>query len=100
MSSVLSVVKGLVFVQPPTDEELIDIADMMIADDIAISAEFYKEQLGTIFESESCVICLEDDTTPDSIFYACGHKCCHFDCSNSIPVCPMCRLTITAKIRA
>lgn len=96
----LSIVENLAFVDAATDEELDAIAETMIAENISRVSDFYKEQLGKVFESESCVICLDDDNPPNTIFYACGHKCSHLDCSTTIRTCPMCRLSITAKIKA
>ena len=49
------------------------------------------------FSDLECVICLEQ--SPSCVFGPCGHlKCCE-QCSNGLTECPICRTTITSKMR-
>ena len=50
------------------------------------------------YRSDACCICLEDDSGPDIVFYACGHACCHATCATKLTNCPLCRGHITATL--
>lgn len=52
----------------------------------------------TVFDANTCVICLEENT--QIIFAPCGHKCCCVNCSKEIlntnkRKCPICRINIS-----
>lgn len=60
--------------------------------------EEYFGNLRKIYTLEECVICMEKGI--DTVFYDCGHSCCHKQCSindtNPIVSCPLCRRHIAA----
>ncbi|XP_033844845.1 E3 ubiquitin-protein ligase LRSAM1 [Periophthalmus magnuspinnatus] len=47
--------------------------------------------------SSECVVCME--TGSQVIFLPCGHVCCCQVCSDALQNCPMCRATISQRIR-
>lgn len=51
-----------------------------------------------IYETEECVICLDDNAKPSKALAPCGHKCCCNECIEKIRVanqpCPLCRQVI------
>ena len=124
----LSVAEGLEFLQPPSNKELIEIGEAILTDVSERAMKKYRDRLTKVYESDQCVICLEDETKPDIILYACGkspqgsnlelaelvlgHQCCHKNCvgklnagRDCVPLgdmrlCPLCRLTITSKLQA
>ena len=49
-----------------------------------------------IYSSNECCICFE--STPNQIFYKCGHKCIHKECYININKCPLCREIVYYKI--
>ncbi len=49
------------------------------------------------FKSTECVVCMENKC--DIIFLPCGHVCCCFNCESGVTDCPLCRASITQKVR-
>ncbi|CAH6418146.1 Hypothetical protein HVR_LOCUS21 [uncultured virus] len=94
----LSVAKNLVFYDAPPDEDLMITAQSMLDEMEKQQYEQLRAALTKVYESDQCVVCLEDDKTPDTIFYACGHQCCHKNCLGTQTKCPLCRLHITARL--
>lgn len=51
-----------------------------------------------IYETEECVICLDDAKPPQRPFAPCGHQCCCTECGEAIMkskmACPLCRVDI------
>jgi len=94
----LSICENLQFMKPSPVEELKRVAGAMMKDILESKHQQYRDQLTKLYESEQCVICLEDNSAPDTIFYSCGHKCCHMNCAETLKNCPFCRLHITAKL--
>ena len=45
-----------------------------------------------------CIICLTDKTK--IVFQPCGHLCCCLECAYKVNECPICRSSITQRIRA
>lgn len=93
----ISVAEGLMFRNPPTQEELREIGNVIIQHYIEDSLKIYLNLLTQVYLSEECVICM--DGSPSSVFYSCGHQCCHHDCAEKLTQCPLCRLHITANIK-
>lgn len=56
----------------------------------------YINNLGKIFIQEECSICLTKDI--DTVFYDCGHSCCHRVCSTTLTYCPICRRNIVCVL--
>ena len=61
-------------------------------------------KLNKIFESDECVVCTDgkkDERNLDTIFYQCGHQCCHYECGKKLSPqkCPLCREYISAFIK-
>ncbi len=54
-----------------------------------------------VYDSDKCVICLaeKDERKLDMVYYQCGHKCCHYDCGQTLKKCPICRKNISAYIQ-
>ena len=56
------------------------------------------ESLNAIFKADTCVIDLESEA--DTIVCSCGHQCLNHANVGNLRKCPMCRLPITAFVRA
>lgn len=59
----------------------------------------YKQMLQniTVYEEDTCCICLDENEKPNVVLYQCGHKCVHKNClMNKITNCPLCRSIIQA----
>lgn len=93
----LSVMENLQFIEPNIDE-MTEEAKIQLDIIIKDGLKYLLDSLQTIYKSEECVICLDD--APDSVFYQCGHQCCHAKCAERLNKCPMCRSFISAKIVA
>lgn len=93
----LSVAEGLTFRDYPPRSELIQVGEMIIKHYTEETMHTYLEQLSKIYLSEDCVICMNG--VPSSVFYSCGHQCCHHDCGEKLKQCPLCRTYITAMIK-
>ncbi len=92
----LSIADNLEFFDELTVEELKEEAKIMIQDLVNNSAKELLSKLTKVFKSKECVICLEEGT--DTVYYQCGHQCCHYKCGNQIKKCPLCRQHISALI--
>ena len=65
-----------------------------------ISVKEEVAQVGTIYEDENikeCNICMYNDKS--IVFGPCGHYYCCNDCSSKVLLCPICRGTITLRVR-
>lgn len=62
-------------------------------DDLQISVTVIYEDEDT----QECNICMSEDKS--IVFVPCGHYCCCNDCSSKIKICPMCRASISQKVR-
>lgn len=51
-----------------------------------------------VFLSPQCVVCLEEGNPPDCIFFPCGHQCAHFDETEGVDVCFVCRGNVSARL--
>ncbi|RXN10340.1 E3 ubiquitin- ligase LRSAM1 [Labeo rohita] len=49
------------------------------------------------FNSSECVVCMEDES--QVIFLPCGHVCCCQTCSSALQSCPLCRGSISQRVR-
>ena len=79
--------------------EYIEISKELITDAIENANKSLLESLNQVFVADRCCICLDDeDKNLNTIFYNCGHQCCHKQCAQSINKCPVCRTLITAQI--
>lgn len=56
-----------------------------------------QDKMVKIYTQEECSICLEKGI--DSVFYECGHACCHLKCIGNQKLCPLCRQPIIAVLR-
>jgi hypothetical protein len=84
----------------PTDE-LCVIADNLLDDAINCANNELLDKLTKVWKSAECIICMNkstDENLVDCVFYQCGHQCCHYECSDFLQKCPMCRSHISAKI--
>nr|QBK88640.1 MAG: RNA polymerase Rpb1, domain 1 [Mimivirus LCMiAC01] len=96
----LSISPGLVFHPDATD--LLKCGEAMVDDLISNESKKLLAELTAIYEEKNCVICLEgkEDGSPvNSVFYQCGHKCCHDRCGSKLDKCPLCRKYISAHIK-
>lgn len=91
----LSVYENLLIAEKPSVNHLKDLMTDFInkLDDLP---NLLKD-LKNIYISDCCCVCLEE--SPNSVLYKCGHKCLHFDCSQNIDKCPLCREHIYCKIK-
>jgi len=48
---------------------------------------------------ECCVVCMDEEVNVDITFLPCGHNICCNKCSNTLNICPSCRLPIGSKIK-
>lgn len=99
----LSISEAIIFKAEPTnyDNELINMCKQAIEDMIQNANKQLLSKLVAVYPEENCVICYEginDGKPVDSIFYQCGHQCCHNSCSANLDKCPLCRNRITANI--
>ncbi len=98
----LSISDKLKINSEPDNKDLLEEAKLIVADLIKNHGKDLLAKLEKLFESEECAICLEgkkDGRVLDTVFYQCGHQCCHSDCSTSLRKCPLCRTHISASIR-
>ena len=97
----LSVQPKLEFLPKATTKSLIVEAKETIAHYLEGQHKHLLEKITKTYISEECCICLDD--APNTVFYQCGHQCCHYECcsgeSVEITKCPMCRKHIAAKIK-
>ncbi|XP_056123378.1 E3 ubiquitin-protein ligase LRSAM1 isoform X2 [Rhinichthys klamathensis goyatoka] len=49
------------------------------------------------FSSSECVVCMEHES--HVIFLPCGHVCCCQTCSDALQSCPLCRASISQRVR-
>uniref|UniRef100_A0A8C1TLU6 Leucine rich repeat and sterile alpha motif containing 1 n=1 Tax=Cyprinus carpio TaxID=7962 RepID=A0A8C1TLU6_CYPCA len=49
------------------------------------------------WSSSECVVCMEHES--QVIFLPCGHVCCCQTCSDALQSCPMCRGTVSQRVR-
>jgi hypothetical protein len=87
---------------PP--DELLDAGKLAVNETInMIERNIYRtsilQNMTTIYEEKECVICLDSDQSIDCVLFQCGHKCCHFKCSSSLTICPICRQRIASVIQ-
>lgn len=47
--------------------------------------------------NSECAVCLDRES--DTIFLSCGHVCCCSECAKPLAECPLCRATISAKVK-
>lgn len=47
--------------------------------------------------SSECVVCMERES--QVIFLPCGHVCCCQTCSNALLSCPLCRASVSQRVR-
>jgi len=98
----LSISTELNFKNNPPLHELIQLGKLMIQDIIKNASKELLQKLTKIYKATECTICLEgekDNKPVDSVFYQCGHQCCHYECGNKLNKCPLCRSCITANIK-
>lgn len=98
----LSISDKIIFREKTNMEGLIEIGQELIKQLTNTEFKKYLENLSKVYESDECVICFEgkaDNKPLNTIFYQCGHKCCHQECGSSLNKCPLCRKYITAHIR-
>uniref|UniRef100_A0A0G4HMV2 RING-type domain-containing protein n=1 Tax=Chromera velia CCMP2878 TaxID=1169474 RepID=A0A0G4HMV2_9ALVE len=50
------------------------------------------------FTSDVCVFCLENDPPLDAVLLPCGHQCMHFEETDRIDTCPVCRKAVMARL--
>ena len=53
--------------------------------------------LKNVFNSDTCVACLEEKT--NMIIYSCGHSCLCGECCEKIDKCPLCREVVFAFVK-
>lgn len=93
----LSIMKNLVFVPKASNESIVKESMDLIQRIKTEKVSAYLNKISTIFHGDSCCICLEKH--PDTVLYACGHKCIHSSCIDpKITTCPLCRTHVTAFI--
>ena len=90
----MSVIDGFYVGSP----EMIDREKVIAALDEHIKqfiAKTFKDV--TVFEEETCVMCLGDET--NIVLMRCGHMCfCSMECVGNTKTCPLCHQNIVAKI--
>jgi hypothetical protein len=97
----LSVSDRLQFCPEPENSYLVELGQELITDMIKNAAKEFLEKISKVYKSDTCGVCLEgeeQDNPVDCIFYQCGHQCCHYECSQPLSSCPMCRTHITARV--
>lgn len=92
----LSINEKVEFKSEPTD--LNERAKELIADYLKSESKDFLQKLNKKYESTECVICLDGTNKIDTVFYTCGHSCCHKDCGKTLQKCPLCRNHITAAL--
>ena len=80
------------------EEKMIEVGKEYVDGIFAKTRELLTE-LSKIYKSAECVICLEEETEINSVFYQCGHSCSHYKCGEKLKKCPLCRKEITAHIK-
>jgi hypothetical protein len=90
----LSVHFGPQFIPSLTTQELAMRGQELITTYISAQQATYLDQLKKVFTQDECSICLEKNI--DTVFYDCGHACCHKVCVGTQTKCPLCRRHIVA----
>jgi hypothetical protein len=97
----LSINETMVFVRRLFQEEYKDWnneAKKMIEEFVKNESTSLLEKINKIYTANECVICLADEKPIDTVYYQCGHKCCHKECGLKLIRCPVCRTVISATI--
>lgn len=83
-----------------TFDELRDGLTKRISELVAGHTEALKEEVGNVYSTSECVICLTGDPAPDVILFQCGHRCVHLECltDSGMKRCPLCRSPIAALL--
>lgn len=97
----LSISDKIEFNDNSNDDYLLELAKEIITDVIKNASKEMLGKITRIYKSDECSICLESDEERrlDAIFYQCGHQCCHYECSQKLDKCPLCRGTIKGLIK-
>ena len=93
----LSISEEIQFQDEPTLKHWVDTCVDLMVDIRKDSTSSLLGKLEKQYESDHCVICLEDSEI-DTIIYQCGHKCMHRKCGLGLKKCPLCRNHIAATI--
>jgi hypothetical protein len=93
----LSVSPDIQFRDTHNPDDLIVEGRASIQDIIKNKSMDMLDSINKVYVSNECVVCLED--TVDSVYYQCGHQCCHYECGKELTKCPMCRSCIVATIK-
>jgi hypothetical protein len=54
--------------------------------------------VSAVHASDTCVLCLESDPPPDTLFFPCGHQCVHWEEAARLDSCPLCRAAVSARL--
>ncbi|AYV78015.1 MAG: hypothetical protein Edafosvirus3_93 [Edafosvirus sp.] len=97
----LSIEEKLQFNAVLNSVQLLEQAKAMFNDITKNESKSLMDSIMKIYESEMCIICLENKESQklDTIFYQCGHQCCHYACGNTLTRCPLCQKYITSMLR-
>jgi hypothetical protein len=96
----LAVCHDMILSEEIPPNELYDAAKLAI-NDLLLSTKNDEQLLSipTIYESNECVICLDSEQPIDTVFFTCGHKCCHATCCKEMKQCPVCLAEIISIIQ-
>lgn len=99
----LSVSDKLEFVEDDTDEEALKTtATSMIDEFVKNATKRLLDKIKTVYKEDNCVICMEGENEgrpTDTVFYQCGHQCCHYECGGKLKQCPLCRGQVAGVIK-
>jgi hypothetical protein len=93
----LSICHDIEFMPIPDDSVFVERAKQMVQQYIDKQNDKYLTDMAKIYAQEDCVVCLENGV--DTLFYDCGHACCHKKCVETIKKCPLCRRHINAVLK-
>jgi hypothetical protein len=93
----LSISDKLIFKPTATTSDIVKQGVEMIQDIIKNKSFEMLAKIAKVYASEECIVCLEKDV--DTVFYQCGHQCCHYKCGEALNKCPLCRNHIAGMIK-
>lgn len=92
----LSICHDIEFMPAMIDSEFVERVKQLVQQYIDKQNDKYISDMTKIYPQEDCVVCLENGV--DTLFYDCGHACCHKKCIETVKNCPLCRRHINAII--
>jgi hypothetical protein len=96
----LSISTKIQFRSSLDNQEVMTAGKLLLPELLTRGAQALLDQYKNVkvYKEENCVLCLDEGA--DTVFYTCGHQCCHLACAGEkLTKCPICRGHITASLK-